>query len=225
MDTHFLQCCSITGSLERGGVAGGILGEQHWKSTQSGSVPKSDSMSLYDLLWASYKFHAFTYAFLKWIQFKMLNKDTGKLHQFFCFRVRGFFSVKLRLDTNRNFALGGTLPTCTQPAPILIPSLQLPSCSTLWDLPIYFLFTVRATYCNNLPKNQREVLDCCSAYSLFFLPSNSSTGLCTARAAHGARITLGIHWPQTTCKLLPSNNAQTEGSGECFPWGRNNTHL
>lgn len=103
----------------------------------------------------------------------MLNKDTRKLPQFFCFRVRGFFSVKLRLDTNRNFALRGTtLPTCTQPAPILLPSLQLPSFSTLWDLPIYFLFTVRATYCNNLPKNQREVLDCCPAYSLsFFLPT------------------------------------------------------
>lgn len=34
------------GNLEGGG---GNLCEQHWKSKQSGSVPKSDSMSLYDL--------------------------------------------------------------------------------------------------------------------------------------------------------------------------------
>lgn len=48
-------------------------------------------------------------------------------------------------------------PTCAQPAPVLLPSLQ---CDPLYEpssRPIYLLFTIRATNCNTLPEIPREV--------------------------------------------------------------------
>lgn len=69
-------------NLEGGGEGRDTPCAQHSKSKQSGFVPKSDSTSLYDLPQVSYKFYASIYASVKVRQFKILNKDTGKLHLF-----------------------------------------------------------------------------------------------------------------------------------------------